>query len=179
MILMTNENTLKLSKDKNLTPRISTFYAQMQLVRRELIKTVEKLEINYLDFSLNELAFETIGTLLLHIAAVEWSWIFEDIVGLTMDFDKWKLAFPLNSDVNLPQIKNKNIKFYLGKLEEVRLEVYKQLQKMNDNNLDKIISSGEDQMTIEWILYHILEHEIIHLGQIKLLFRLKKLQNKK
>ncbi|MFX0202061.1 MAG: hypothetical protein ACFFCW_38610 [Candidatus Hodarchaeota archaeon] len=67
--------------------------------------------------------------------ALEWSWIFEDIDGRTMDFERWKYAFPLRPTVQLPQLRGKGTQFYLGHLAEVRKEVYQRLRKQNDQDL--------------------------------------------
>ncbi|HUT81637.1 MAG TPA: DinB family protein [Candidatus Bathyarchaeia archaeon] len=169
----------ELTRDNILQPKIAQWFAQMEKIREKLVRFVSKLSIDELDFSPNKKQIETIGTLLLHIAAVEWSWIFMDIDGKEMDFDGWKYAFSLRPEVNIPQIQNNDIIVYLDRLNLVRTEVHNRLIKMTDNELEKIIESDDEKYTIEWILYHILEHEIIHLGQIQLIYRLYKLEKKK
>lgn len=165
-----------LEKSQNLSPRVAIWYSQMEEQRNRLFRMVEELDDEMLDFVLDERKIETIGTLLLHIAAVEWSWIFEDIDGRTMDFQHWKHAFALRPTVDLPQLKGKNKEFYLDRLAKVREEVYQRLVKLIDQDLDKIVGSDQDQFSIEWILFHILEHEAMHVGQINLLSRLAKLR---
>jgi uncharacterized damage-inducible protein DinB len=46
---------------------------------------------------------------------------------------------------------------------------------MDDHDLDKVVGTGDDKFSIEWILFHIVEHEAMHIGQINLLARLVKL----
>jgi uncharacterized damage-inducible protein DinB len=106
------------------------------------------------------------------IAAVEWSWIFEDIDGKEMKFEEWKYAFPLRPSVNLPQQVQKGKEYYLDKLEEVRDLVYQRLCLLSDKDLLKLIKVNNSLASIEWILYHLIEHEAEHLGQMKLLNRL-------
>lgn len=169
--------TKKLKNYEDLTPRVSYWYSMLQEVRERLLNIVDDLNDEMLDFTPEERIFETIGTLLLHIAAIEWSWVFEDIDGLEMDYEKFKHAFALRSDVDIPQLKGKNKQFFLNQLKEVREKVFQRLTKFSDKDLDKIVESNANKFSIEWILFHILEHETMHTGQILLLRRLFEKQN--
>lgn len=160
--------------DESLSPRVARWFSQMEEVRKKLLKTIAKMSDDELDFTPDERNVETIGTLLLHIAAVEWSWIFEDIDGKEMSFEEWKFAFPLRPEVTLPQLKGQGKKFYINRLNNVRHDVYQRLLKLNDSDVDRMVGT-EEKYSIEWILFHIIEHEITHLGQIILLSRLFRL----
>jgi uncharacterized damage-inducible protein DinB len=74
-------------------------------IRERLLNIIEELDEEVLDYTPSERKIETIGTLLLHIAAVELGWILEDIYQEEIDYDEWKCAFPLRSSINLPQLK--------------------------------------------------------------------------
>lgn len=161
-----------LKKSEELPSRVSYWYALMQETRKRLLRVVEKLKEEELDYSPNEDSFETIGTLLFHIAAVEWSWIFGDIDGEEMNFEEFKHAFPLRSEVNISQLKGKGKQFYLDKLEEVRNQVHRRLFNLRDEELIRLVGSDSKRYSIEWILFHIIEHEAMHIGQIQLLRRL-------
>jgi len=167
----------KLDKVADLSPRVATWYAIMNDSREYLIEIIEGLDEDALDFTPNDKTIETIGTLLMHIAGVEWSWIFEDIDGVEMDFERFKYGFALRPNVNIPQIKEKSKQFYLDELKYVREQVYKRLCKLKDKELEEMVGSGEQKYTIEWILFHIAEHEMMHIGQILLLKRMFKLHN--
>lgn len=176
---MNEENEFKLVKDPNLSPKIAIYYSQMKEVRKRLIDLIDDLPDVALDYTPNERKVESIGTLLLHIAAVEWLWIFEDVDKKDSDFEEWKYAFPLSKEVNLPQLKGEKKEFYLNKLEKVRLEIYTRFMDFKDEDLDVIITSEGKKYSIEWILFHIIEHESLHNGQISLLKRLFKIESKK
>jgi uncharacterized damage-inducible protein DinB len=51
----------------------------MTEIRERLLNIIEDLDEEALDYTPSERKVETIGTLLLHIAAVELGWILEDI----------------------------------------------------------------------------------------------------
>ncbi|MHA2042935.1 MAG: DinB family protein, partial [Candidatus Thorarchaeota archaeon] len=137
----------------------------------------EDLPDDVLDYSPDLKRIETIGTLLLHIAAVEWSWIFEDIDGEEMDYEKWKHAFALREE-NLPQLTKQGLQFYIDRLIEVRSEVFVRLRNLDDSNLHTLVEVGNAEVSIEWILFHLLEHEAMHIGQISILKRLAKTREK-
>ena len=153
---------------------ISAFlFSMMDRTRSRLLRVVEGLTDEVIDYSPDLERIETIGTLLLHIAAVEWSWIFEDIDGEEMDYEKWKHAFALREE-NLPQLTKQGLQFYIDRLIEVRSEVFVRLRNLDDSNLHTLVEVGNAEVSIEWILFHLLEHEAMHIGQISILKRLAK-----
>lgn len=161
---------IDLQKSSELTPRVADYYSMMEKTREKLIERVQGLEMKQLDFTPISDRIESIGTLLLHIAAVEWSWIFEDINGQTMDYEKWKYGFALRE--RIPQIYGKDISFYLDRLGEVRGAVFKKLKSLSDDQLRSLIEVDDVVVSIEWILFHLIEHEAIHIGQVSILLRL-------
>ncbi len=167
------ENSYRLTHTSNLTPKVAYWYSQMFEVRNRLINILKSInDTSVLDFSPNEHKIETIGTLLLHIAAVEWSWIFEDIDGLKMDYEQWKYAFALKPSVKIPQLTGKNLNYYLDRLTDVRKQVHKRLLEFTDEDLNTVVSEPPYTYTVEWIFFHLVEHEAMHIGQINVLKRL-------
>ncbi len=166
-----NERTvMDLQKSSELAPKVADYYSMMEKSREKLIERVQGLEMKQLDFTPIPDRIESIGTLLLHIAAVEWSWVFEDIDGQEMDYDKWKYGFALREKI--PQIHGKDISFYLERLGEVRDAVFKRVRSLSDDQLRSSIEVDDAVVSIEWILFHLIEHEAIHIGQVSMLLRL-------
>jgi uncharacterized damage-inducible protein DinB len=159
-----------LQRSSGLAPRVADYYAMMEKTREKLIRRVQGLEVRHLDFTPYPDRIESIGTLLLHIAAVEWSWVFQDIGGQEMDYEKWKYGFALREGI--PQIQGKDISFYLERLNEVRDAVFMKLKSLPGNELERLIEVDDDIVSIEWILFHLVEHEAIHIGQVSVLLRL-------
>ncbi|MFW9849553.1 MAG: DinB family protein [Candidatus Thorarchaeota archaeon] len=166
---------VSLQKSENLEPRITQMYGMLEKVRERLLKRIEGLTQKELDFTPNEENIESIGTLLLHIAGVEWSWIFEDMDHQEMDYEKWKHAFAVREGI--PQLKGKKLKFYTDRLSEVREEVLERISELSDSELDHLIELDQAAVSIEWILFHIIEHEAMHIGQISMLTRLYKMSS--
>lgn len=119
---------------------------------------------------------ESVGTLLLHIAAVEMSWIQEDIMRKRMP-NEWIIAFPIR--FNIPQVTGRPLEHFLEKLDTVRAGTRQTLATLTDEELDRQVTSLDDadnpdaeKYSIEWILYHLIEHEAHHRGQIAQMKRL-------
>ena len=175
---MSKKEFYELTKESKLAPRIAQFFSMMEEARKYLLILIKDIDNTVLDFTPDDRSVETIGTLLLHIAAVEWDWILADIGEKEFSYDKWKDAFALRKGVNRPQIKGKDLSFYIEILEETRKEVLDKMCELSDEDLDRIVKPDDNKFTIEWILYHVIEHEALHIGQISLLKRLYKIKNK-
>ncbi|MFX1415414.1 MAG: DinB family protein [Promethearchaeota archaeon] len=164
------KRVITLDREDGLSPRVALLYSMMEKVRGRLFSRIESLSDVDIDYSPHGRSIETIGTLLFHIAAVEWSWIFEDIGGKEMDYEKWKQAFPLREDID--QLTGQRVEFYFDRLNEVRQEVLEWLRGIDDEELDRLIDLGHAEVSIEWVLFHLIEHEAMHIGQISVLSRM-------
>ncbi len=159
------------------SPQIARFVAMFDNNRERLLYKLKDVTDEILDFTPDEKTVETIGTLLYHIAAVEHDWIFYDIDKQEIDEERWKYAFATRSD-DIDQLKGKGLQFYLDALQEVRDKIFNRFKKFSDNDLKRSIESEGKTFTIEWILFHLLNHEAVHIGQISLLKRLYRLREK-
>jgi uncharacterized damage-inducible protein DinB len=168
--------TIDLEPASGYAPQIGLFLAQMENVRLGTKRYIEGLTPEQLAWHPNP-KIESIGTLLLHIAAVEFSWILEDIFKRPMG-QEWEIAFPIR--VGIRQVSGQPLEYFVDKLDAVRGEVRSALATLADSELDRTIipqdSAGAAQethgYTIRWILHHLAEHEAHHRGQIAVMKRL-------
>ncbi|MHA2065831.1 MAG: DinB family protein [Candidatus Thorarchaeota archaeon] len=167
-----SKELITLDRRGDLSPRVAFLFSMMDRMRSRLLRIVEDFSDDEIDYSPDPERIESIGTLLLHIAAVEWSWIFEDIDGEEMDYEKWKHAFALREKI--PQLTKQGLKFFIDRLIEVRSAVFVRLRNLDDSNLHTLVEVGNAEVSIEWVLFHLLEHEAMHIGQISILSRLAK-----
>jgi uncharacterized damage-inducible protein DinB len=160
--------------------QVGRYVAQLTEVRDDLKREVEGLSIEQLSWHPNEQT-ESIGTQLLHLDAVEWSWMHEDIFGTpSAEYTGvWEEAMPIRAGV--PQVSGKPLEWHLQKLDATREETLRILRTFTDEDLKRLVGEAEIEpgverrshlYTIDWIIWHILQHESAHLGQIELLRRI-------
>ena len=123
----------------------------------------------------------TIGMLLAHIALVEAGWIGTSALGLEWTkIDvlpvKWPdSGIPLAPGDEPPaSIRGKDLSFFDDALSRARAFTRKALAALTDADVDRRFrrvrrDGSEIEATVGWALYHVLEHEAGHYGQINLL----------
>src|SRR5262245_37778488 len=93
------------------TPGIGRYVAQLATTRAELLRYTPGLSPEQLSWHPDDQT-ESIGTQLLHVAAIEWSWVFEEIFQRSSDeYDGWEEALPLR--VGMPQVEGKPLSYYV------------------------------------------------------------------
>jgi uncharacterized damage-inducible protein DinB len=157
------------------SPGIGRYVTQLMLVRQELLRHLDGLTPGQLSWHPTD-EVESIGTQLLHVAAIEWSWVFEDIFGRPgEEYSGWEEALPIR--LGLPQVVGRPLEEYLEQLSRVRNEAFEALRGLTDDDLPNVrperpTEPGGEQYTIDWILFHLVEHEAHHAGQVELMVRL-------
>jgi len=126
----------------------------------------------------------TIGMLLAHIAAVEVGWVRAAVFGKDRDsgevlgLTKRQIHMPLPPDGLPPSaLAGKTLDDFDALLARARDFTRASIATLGDADLDRRFrtpaswepAGGEFEGTIGWALYHLLEHEAGHYGQINLL----------
>ncbi|MDQ6740081.1 MAG: DinB family protein [Actinomycetota bacterium] len=161
-------------------PQIGRYVAQLHEVRRFLEGEVAGLTVAQIDWH-PDAQTESIGTLLLHLDAVEWSWMHEDLLGVPSAAypGDWAEAMPIRQGV--PQVSGRPVDRYLQQLAATRAQTLQILCDFTDADLVRLVGEAEvppgvearsELYTVDWILWHVIEHEAMHVGQIELLRRL-------
>ncbi|MFJ5716097.1 DinB family protein [Neobacillus sp. NPDC093127] len=147
-------------------PEIGRWIWCLEDVRKPLLKRVFGLNQDFLDKRLN--GGHSIGSLLYHIALIEADWLYEEVLG-----GKWnpkiRSLFPLedrNSDNTLIHIEGQNIEEHLHRLKSVRDELLFHFRSMDVKDWRTARSLTHYDVTPEWVIYHLIEHESNHRGQI-------------
>jgi hypothetical protein len=100
-------------------PQIGRYVAQLTEVRQDLLNEVAGLTAAQLEWHPDDQT-ESIGTLLLHLDGVEWSWMHEDIFGAAADEypGRWPEAMPIRAGA--PQVMGRPPAAYLEPLARTR-----------------------------------------------------------
>ncbi|MEC1374962.1 DinB family protein [Heyndrickxia sp. FSL K6-6286] len=143
-------------------------------VRRTLINALSGTNENVLDAKIDDR--QSIGSLLYHIALIEADWLYEEVLCTDWDPDILSL-FPQDcraEDGTLSHVEGQSLEEHLHRLSKVR-EVFLshfRCMDLEDWRTPRILEPYD--VTPEWVVYHLIEHEAHHRGQILQL--LKQLQ---
>jgi uncharacterized damage-inducible protein DinB len=173
MTFMPSRKTFVIPKN-HVPGSLGLLFGEMEEVRRLLLKEIKGISQEILDYTPDINTFETIGTMLFHVADVENSWIFEHVDGEQLDYEKWKYAFGIREKLDPPQLIGKSINYYHDILNDVREKVRERLMDFNEGDEKNITSSSLGKTSLGWALFHIHQHESHHIGQISLIKRLFK-----
>ena len=158
------------------SPQIGTFVSQLTWMREAngVLRATEKLSQADLDYLFDKNA-NTIGALMLHLAATETYYQMNTFDGMKWDSwsedikKKWDAAMNLG-DAGRAAIKGHDRGYYVNILHEVREKTLAEFRKKDDAWLlaaDKSWPWGPTNNLCKW--FHVCEHEAHHTGQIALL----------
>ncbi|MDQ3194419.1 MAG: DinB family protein [Bacteroidota bacterium] len=119
-----------------------------------------------------------IGSYLLHLAECDIYWL-EQLSGIEQPEELKKRSFCDKwfdpPEAPEPPKETLEINYYLDVINEARLNFLNYVSSMSDEQLEEIIHRKGNVKTKEmpkkWIIYHLLEHEAHHRGQMFMLIR--------
>ncbi|WP_088011578.1 DinB family protein [Gottfriedia acidiceleris] len=144
-------------------------------VRHSLIKKLTAINQSLLDTKIDER--QTIGSLLYHIALIEADWLYVEVLGTEWDTEIRSL-FPLedrSEEGALIHISGQSLEEHFYRLNKVREVFLSHFQTMDLKDWRKPRVLEQYDVTPEWVVYHLIEHESHHRGQIFQMLR--ELQN--
>lgn len=152
--------------DKKFSPKVGLIHSMLEENRFKLKRMVKSLKPKHLAWQPDK-DTNSVGTLLLHIAEAELFWMQEVIAGKPLTKkQKQEFRCDLYGGQNTSQIEKHPLKFFFAKLDKVRAYTGRVLGKLRDKDLDQVHRSEKERITNGWILYHLIEHEASHFGQI-------------
>ena len=158
---------------KECSPNIGYIVSEMISIRNETFRLTQDLSSKDLDYNFDDQS-NSIGTLLLHIAALELKFqldYFFDRYFSEKEIIKFGGAFPFNMDKRL--IDSNPLEYYIDTLKEVRNTTLAEMKKLSDDWLEKKIILSNQQLLVNhhYELRHIIHDELCHQGQIKLILK--------
>jgi Protein of unknown function (DUF664) len=155
------------------TPEIGTLVSMLAFTRMQVLHNTRGMSQHDLDFLLDNKA-NTIGALLLHLAATETYYGMNTFGG--MKWDSWSDEIKKKWDVpmNLGEparkaIKGNSLDYYVNILNESREKNLAEFRKVDDKWLTIVEKDGDWSANNYAKWFHVAEHESNHDGQIKLL----------
>ena len=157
---------------EGFTPRVGTLLSTMTMMRSMLVRQVESLTVDQLDYQVDHKS-NSIGAMLMHLAATEKYYQLNTFKNMSWGSwgddvkQVWDVPMSLGADAR-NQIKGNSIDYYLNQMEQVRAHTIEQFAQLDDNWLDQTEPFFGGQPTnnhAKW--FHVCEHESNHNGQVK------------
>ncbi|MDB4894246.1 MAG: hypothetical protein JWN15_508 [Firmicutes bacterium] len=147
----------------------------MQALRSGTLEMVEGLDQATLDWQGPDGRDNAIGSLLYHIARVEMSWLHYDLLLLKEFPPAVNSDFPFegwSSPTSMMHVPNVSLADHLGRLERSRSIFLDAFRGMTVADWRRLRSpSPEEDVTPEWVVFHLAEHEAGHQYQINAIKR--------
>ena len=155
---------------EGFSPQVGTLVSMLNWMRTSILQPVQGLTVAQLDY-LHDTKANTIGSLLLHLAAIERFYQINTFEGKKWgDWDettkkRWTAA-ALLGERGRNEIKGNKLGYYLDTLKEMREHTLAELRKRDDAWLMQVDSSGGSSTNNYCKWFHVCEHESHHNGQI-------------
>ncbi|SEB56242.1 DinB family protein [Paenibacillus sp. GP183] len=162
------------------SPQISRLISMMNYARHTTFQSVKDLTMDQLDYLIDPQS-NSIGALLLHFAGVEFAYQVETFERRDLseeELSEWGPALNLGEE-GREKIKGNDLNFYLNRMKDVRLRTYELFKTVNDDWLDKEEPFWHNKPANYYFMwFHVFEDEINHRGQIRLIKKRLKVQQK-
>jgi uncharacterized damage-inducible protein DinB len=136
-------------------------FGHWEVVRRYLVEALQLLEDCQLDFVPRE-GLWSLGETARHIARAEEGWF---RYAVTREHSEWPAAYTAREHPTVGSV--------VGLLREVHGRTEAFLEKTDVAELDQLVElPWDEKLTLREIVWHVLEHEIHHRGEIFLMLGL-------
>ena len=142
--------------------------------RRITKRAVDGLDVATLDWRGADGSENSIGSLLYHVAGVEMGWLFIDVLGRDLPADvEADLPFEAWTDGRMTHVGGVTLEEHLDRLDRTRGVFLDHLHRMDLAEFRRVRApANEDyEVTPEWVVYHLVEHEVGHAYQMRSLKR--------
>ncbi|MEN2768463.1 DinB family protein [Ornithinibacillus xuwenensis] len=159
-------NRLVVESLPGFEPEIGRWIWCLEDIRKTILEKVCELSPDVIGKRIDDQP--SIGSLLYHIALIEADWLYEEVLE-----GKWnstiKALFPYEDrhpDGTLTHIEGMSLDEHVHRLRAVREDLHYHYCSMDIDEWRRVRSLASYDVTPEWVIYHLLEHESHHRGQI-------------
>jgi uncharacterized damage-inducible protein DinB len=161
-------NVMDLEAD--CAPEIAPWLWAMEDARRRTLARLEGISQSELDWT-PPAGQNAIGTLLYHIAAIELDWLFAEVLehfDFPPEIDALFSLDVRDASGRLSPCPNVALADHLARLDTVRARLLATFRIMSAAEFRRIRHLRDYDVTPEWVLHHLLQHEAEHRGEIML-----------
>jgi uncharacterized damage-inducible protein DinB len=151
----------------NEAPEIGRRLWAIEDTRQRTLHDLDGLTQAVIDWRLPD-EESSIGTVLYHIAFIEADWLFEEVLGQPLPEDLTTLLSIPHRDAEgrLTQVQGFSLEQHLHRMAVVRQYLRDAFQSMTPDEFRRIRSLENYDVSPEWVLHHLMQHEAEHRSQI-------------
>ena len=152
-------------------PTIGRWLWLLEDTRRETDQAIADLAPGALDWVPGS-GENSIGTLLYHIALIELDWIATEVLQQRSLPEKLTRLFPAadrDAHGQLSRVAQTTLQEHIDRLTAVREYLFAAFRGMTLEEFRRPHTFPTYRVTAEWVLHHLIQHEVEHRGQIQLL----------
>lgn len=160
---------LKLGEEQGFQPEAGHWVWALQDTRKKTLEVLAQIDQEALDW-VPPYKGNSIGTLLYHITAIEADYLYGDLLGRGEFPEEIDSLLPLDirdGQGQLSLMAGETLEEHLHRLEVIREALLKYLKNMPAEEFRRLRELPEYRVTPEWVLYHLMQHEAEHRGQIQ------------
>jgi uncharacterized damage-inducible protein DinB len=153
-------------------PTIGRWLWLLEETRRETKEALIGLDPAALDWIPAPGTENTIGTLLYHIALIELDWLCTEVLENQPWPEELKELFAVkvrDTEGNLSSLRGVALAEHLHRLDRTRLHLLTSFQNMSLEEFRRPRTFPQYRVAAEWVLHHLIQHEVEHRGHIQLL----------
>jgi uncharacterized damage-inducible protein DinB len=163
----TTRRTLVIPPLPDCEPEIARLLWMLADGRRRLKESLNGLTNSILDWRADE-GGNTIATLLYHIVAVEMDWLYAEVLQQPFSAKaEALLPFEMRGEHGaLTAVANRPLSEHLQRLDNARDLLLNAFRAMTLTDFRRARSLEQYDVTPEWVLHHLIQHEAEHRGQM-------------
>jgi uncharacterized damage-inducible protein DinB len=148
-------------------PEIGRLVWMLEATRKETKEALEGVDAAVLDWtpSYNN---NSIGTILYHLAAIETDWLYADVLEQEFPEEVWALLpYDVRDEAGLlTAVQGLSLADHLQRLDRIRAHLLAAFRDMSLADFRRLRHLEWYDVTPEWVLHHLIQHEAEHRGQI-------------
>jgi uncharacterized damage-inducible protein DinB len=148
-------------------PEIGQALWRLEETRQRTMQRLEGLAPALIDWAAPE-SGNSIGSILYHIAAIEADYLYADVLGQPFPQEVID-QFPYEvreENGRLTPVRGYELDWFLIRLEDVRGRVLKAVGGMDMADYQRVRQLDYADITPEWTLHHLMQHEAEHRGEL-------------
>jgi uncharacterized damage-inducible protein DinB len=155
-------------------PEIGRALWRLEDARRRTLEWLVGIDVSFIDQTPLHGQANSIGTLLYHITAIEADWLYAEVLG--QDFPPEVdalLSYPVRDEAGrLAVVAGVDLHTHLRRLERIRTCLLDGFQGMALEEFSRPRALENYDVTPEWVLHHLAQHESQHRGEMMTVYAL-------